>query len=346
MPTFGRTSTLIHGPTGNMVKTPLLVPSFSSKGFRIPKQGAAEVETVLQLTGQSITEAYLLSAYDIYHKHLPAAEALPFRPTMIILDSGGYEVSDDKDLSDVREASRGGKPWDIEKWHSVVSGWPQEYATILVNYDHPDRREPLDHQIEGALDAFRDYRHHLWTFLLKPETKEAATVHTVLNKLSSEDMAKELRPFDVIGVTEKELGSNLLERMVRIARLRGSLDRAHVKAPIHVFGSLDPLGASLYFLAGAEIFDGLTWIRYSYKGGLCVYIDNAAAVDPDHFTLSLHHDIVRARTMWQNLSALEVLKETLIQFHQQQDFVKLGIHGEVLRKAADALIARIGPGGI
>jgi hypothetical protein len=34
------------------------------------------------------------------------------------------------------------------------------------------------------------------------------------------------------------------------------LDEAGVKSPIHVFGALDPLTVCLYFVAGAEVFDG------------------------------------------------------------------------------------------
>ena len=54
-------------------------------------------------------------------------------------------------------------------------------------------------------------------------------------------------------VIEKELGDSALVRMERIARLRRALDDAEVKAPVHVFGALDPILSCMYFLAGAEI---------------------------------------------------------------------------------------------
>ena len=47
-----------------------------------------------------------------------------------------------------------------------------------------------------------------------------------------------------------------------------ALDDAGVGIPIHVFGSLDPLISPIYWLAGAEIFDGLTWINMAYDPDL------------------------------------------------------------------------------
>ena len=66
-----------------------------------------------------------------------------------------------------------------------------------------------------------------------------------------------LEGFDLVGVTEKELGNSLLNRLHNTSRLRMALDEVSNEAPIHVFGSLDPLNVPLYFAAGAEVFDGL-----------------------------------------------------------------------------------------
>ncbi len=49
--------------------------------------------------------------------------------------------------------------------------------------------------------------------------------------------------------------------MQNIAKLRKALDKAGLNIPLHVFGSLDTVTTPLYFLAGADIFDGLTWLR-------------------------------------------------------------------------------------
>src|SRR6185312_9373800 len=87
-----------------------------------------------------------------------------------------------------------------------------------------------------------------------------------------------LSNFDVIGFTEKELGPSTLDRMVFIARLRQELEAAGLDIPIHIFGSLDTISTPLYFLAGADIFDGLTWLRYSYFDGLTLYKHNYGAM--------------------------------------------------------------------
>ena len=79
-------------------------------------------------------------------------------------------------------------------------------------------------------------------------------------------MLRLLRTFDIVGVTEREIGESIHDRLVNIARLRKSLNAAEVTIPIHVFGGLDPLLTPLYFAAGAEIFDGLGWLRYAYQG--------------------------------------------------------------------------------
>ena len=51
-----------------------------------------------------------------------------------------------------------------------------------------------------------------------------------------------------------------------------------METPIHVFGSLDTVTTPMYFLAGADIFDGLTWLRFAFHGGYTVYKHNYGAL--------------------------------------------------------------------
>jgi hypothetical protein len=74
-----RSQTLRH-PSGETFTTPLLVPSFSSKGFRINKNGRSEIWGVFANTAEFLTEAILVSAYDIHHKHLPRPNRFRFKP--------------------------------------------------------------------------------------------------------------------------------------------------------------------------------------------------------------------------------------------------------------------------
>ena len=262
---LARSSTLRHRGSGVALQTPLLVPSFSSKGFsRAKDSDQSEIGKILTASGEFLTEAYLISAYDIHHGHVPGPMELPFTPELIFLDSGGYEISTDRDYSSVLDPLPAPGDWDLERWESVVSSWPDEIPLVAISYDHHDERAPFGTQVSLARQRFRVCREHLHSLLIKPETESQLTLSGALKAASAD--AGELAGFDIVGVTEKELGRSMLERMVRIATLRLAMDAAEVTAPVHVFGALDPISVCLYFMAGAEIFDGLTWIRY---GWLC-----------------------------------------------------------------------------
>jgi len=92
--------------------------------------------------------------------------------------------------------------------------------------------------------------------LLKPET----TNQRFLQVPAIVENIRALADFDIIGLTEKEVGSSIFDRMQNIATIRLALDKAGMEIPIHVFGSLDTITTPMYFLAGADIFDGLTWL--------------------------------------------------------------------------------------
>ncbi|NLD49671.1 MAG: hypothetical protein GX660_21190 [Clostridiaceae bacterium] len=325
-----RHSTLRH-PTGTVIKTPLLVPSFSSKGFRMDKEGNSEVSDALQTCQEAITEAMLLSAYDLGHHHIPYD--FGFMPEIIIVDSGGYEVSDEHDLSAVWRYKTEIKKWDLDQYRSVLNTWPKHVPSIFVSYDN---RAPQLKQIEAARELFKDYPDHLHDFLLKPETP----TQTMLKVENISPFVEELSAFDIIGVTEKELGNSLLNRMLALAKLRRLLDNHKINAPIHVFGSLDPITSSLYFLAGAEIFDGLTWLRYSYWDGKAIYYQNFAA------TIGVHvrEDRVLAKSLFDNIYFLQELKYQMIDFIPDKDFTKFKFNSEILKQAYDRFRGEGGEG--
>src|SRR5688500_5201088 len=93
-----RKSKLIH-PSGSTLDTPLLIPSFSSKGFSVDKDGISETATALKITSESIYESMLISAYDIHYGYIPLGEISGAFPQITFVDSGGYETSDSFDLS-------------------------------------------------------------------------------------------------------------------------------------------------------------------------------------------------------------------------------------------------------
>jgi hypothetical protein len=246
-----------------VTKTPLVVPSFSSKGF-------PDVGSIVKALSGTISEGVLVSAYDFYKGKL---KEIPSFPSYIILDSGGYECSDCRDLSDTNMENYKNVNWDYDDLISVLDGWNASVPTFSVSYDHPKVRCSVEEQIAKANSQFTGRA--LGKFLLiKPSTRDASRV-------SIEDVIKsryDLHRFDAIGFTEKELGYSIFERMKAIGKMRMALAEAGINIPIHIFGSLDMLSVPLYFMAGADIFDGLTWLRYYYSDDGALYLRTASAL--------------------------------------------------------------------
>ena len=291
-----RTSTIRHKDSDVSLTTPLLIPSFSSKGFaRSKTDGKSEIGKILATASEFLTETFLISAYDIFYKHLPNPSDLSCTPEMIFVDSGGYETSTDCDYSSVIDPVSNPEPWTTEHLESVFDNWPDHVPAIFVSFDHPDDQKTFAAQVADARRLFRGRRQQLTLLLLKPETKTQTTLDRTIN--SAVANTSELGSFDIIGLTEKELGRTMIDRMSQIAKLRRAMDEAGVKAPLHIFGALDPLSVCLYYISGAEIFDGLSWLRYGYRDGLCIYTHNLGVVD---YGLHVRDDFVRSRSITDN----------------------------------------------
>ena len=328
-----RTSTIRHIDSGVSMKTPLLIPSFSSKGFAKSKEdGRSEIGKILAMAGEFLTEVFLISAYDIFYEHMPHPSNMSYTPEMIFVDSGGYEISTDIDYSSAIYPLSNPEPWEIEKLESVIENWPVHIPAVFVNFDHHDYRKPFTDQVADARRLFQRCRQHLKILLLKPETKTQTTLNETIR--SAIVNIEELGSFDIIGVTEKELGQTMLNRMCQITKLRLAMDEADVKAPLHIFGSLDPLSVCLYYIAGAEIFDGLTWIRYAYKDGLCIYTHNMGVVQ---YGLHMKDDHLRSRILTENYYYLQSLQHRLLEFETTRSFGKLEPHADLLSNAYDSL---------
>ena len=71
-------------------RTPLLIPSFSSKGF-------PEIDKAIRYNSGLIDGVTLVSSYDLHYGKITP----PFDfASLIFLDSGGYEASKETELSD------------------------------------------------------------------------------------------------------------------------------------------------------------------------------------------------------------------------------------------------------
>ena len=340
-----RRSALNHRASGLSLETPLVIPSFSSKGFGKIGQRKTEVAQLLSTASEILTGVYLISAFDLHYEQIPAPRELPARPELIVLDSGGYETSDDHDLSAVYRPELDLKPWTQEMLAGVLDRWPQELPAVFVSFDHHDSRRPVGEQLAAARALFKGRSDQLSCFLLKPETRDQSTLRDAVSVATAR--AEEMRSFDVVGVTEKELGSSPIERMKRIAILRRALDEAQAQAPIHVFGALDPASVCLYYLAGAEMFDGLTWLRYAFvrdrehNKDHCVYMHSYSVIQEN---LRLTDSKLRLRVIAENYYYLVDLQNRLRDFHATGDYAKLP-HSDFLRNACDSLDGELNRGG-
>jgi len=332
---LARSSKLRH-PSGIVLETPLLVPSFSSKGFPVEKGGRSQVSLALKITSEALTESMLISAFDIHHKYIPHPKKFTVAPQITFVDSGGYETSQAFDFSAVsRNPFPIDQEWNELKLAATLDTWPERLPAAFVNFDHGSVRKPLKNQVDDARRFFARYPKHLSVFIMKPETKrqQYVQVPSILGR------ARELRHFDIIGITEKELGNSILERMENVARIRQALTQASVEAPIHVFGSLDPLTSCLYFLAGAEIFDGLTWLRYTYLGGASVYTHEFGALN-----VGIHERdaLVRDMALMNNLFYLRRLQHEMRAFLLEFNFGQFSHHADLLERSYDSLCATLG----
>ena len=332
---LARKSILKH-PNGTQIATPLLVPSFSSKGFYVDSESESELNKLYEVASEYITESMLISAFDISYKNIKDINYDIAEITFI--DSGGYEVANSYDLSTVYMADTAKKEWSEIKLRNVYKDIPDNYTIVLVNYDHPDKRVILEKQIEDADIFFNDYPYHLHTLLIKPEDcdKSNINIESVLKSVHR------LNQFDIIGVTEKELGNSIFERMLGVAKIRIALDNAGIFSPLHIYGSLDPMASILYFIAGAEIFDGLTWLRYGFLDGEAKYYSNYGAK-----THGIDKDDERMKLLMleNNISYLTTMKQQMKIFLSEYDFGIFGKNnklGKLIEDSYRLLKAEIG----
>jgi hypothetical protein len=144
--------------------------------------------------------------------------------------------------------------------------------------------------------------------------------------------------FDVIGITETELGNTLLDRMANIARVRTAMDTEGVYKPLHIFGSLDPVCTPLYFLAGADIFDGLTWLRFSFMEDIAVYHRNRG---PLQFGAKERDKRALVRSYDANLHYLEELTGRMHRYLLDGNEDRFERHAAFYRECIDDLRVRL-----
>lgn len=277
-----------------------MLPSFSSKG--VPK-----IKQVIQGTSERIGVPCLISAYDLYYERIDGpfdfAEAL-------FVDSGGFEASKEIEFSEYGLVPHEPLEWDQAKYGHVVRGWNSATKTVLVSYDHPRERYSTSDQIQRADEMLPTGPRLFRELLLKPEpasidTDSSAQATKTVNVNAIVSHISEMNKFDAIGVTEKEIGLTLRDRLLNIARIRRAMMQTGMESkPIHIFGSLDTICTPLYYVAGADIFDGLTWLKFSYEAGMTMYRQSYVARTLG-MDFVLDRDLVDLQCHWANIAYLK-----------------------------------------
>jgi hypothetical protein len=339
--------------------TPILVPGLSSRAVgpvlaQLPWMKKRKPELVEASFVHSyslvsgIQESLLVSAYDIKHKLLTDYNKFSSGFTgsrwdgknLLIIDSGWYEKT--VGPPDGPFVHQVGAPleWELSDFETTIDSLDAAVRAVVVSWDS---NGSYRQQIQSAQAFFAKRPRFASTILLKPPGK--ARFHSFKNLAPAE--AANLRAFSIVGVTEKELGDCIMDRLVELARLRLLLTRADVNVPIQVFGGLDPLYTPLYFAAGGEIFDGLGWLRYFYNDGRSYGRETAALVGKGQ--LSKRSAQIVLMTQIQNLDEIAALTDELRLFAKGDcDTRKLGrvpaSHsvGDILTPAIENLRLRLG----
>jgi hypothetical protein len=122
------------------LRTPMLLPSFSSKGF-------PNVKKIFKAAEEYISDEVLVSAYDVKYGLLDP----PFDfASIVFLDSGGYEASKDAELSETFDREHVARDWSPELHAEVVAKWKCASPTVFVNFDSPKFRMKTSEQIARA----------------------------------------------------------------------------------------------------------------------------------------------------------------------------------------------------
>lgn len=289
--------------------TPMLVPSISSRTNIDPTK-------IIKMISETYTGPLLISAYDM--KHAENFPQVSF-PSLIFIDSGGYECAKDYEISEIGLYRPDSKEWNKDLYSEIIDG-SETYAPpkVVVSYDHPSERISIEEQIKGARELFRKKEGIIKELLIKPEPSKPNEI----NVEQVEQYVNKFTPFDIIGFTEKELGRSVLERMSAIAKIRKVMDRNQLNIPIHIFGSLDPITTPLYYISGAAIFDGLSWLRFIFSRCDSLYIDSFG---PYHIDIEASMKQIFERSIAENLGYIRRLNMNLRKFQANKDYKYLGL---------------------
>lgn len=311
---------------------PLFIPSFSSKGnLLIYCQDGKYVSDnyeLLQVLDVRVSNSYLVSAYDIFYGYMPQDPNDWPDTDYLFIDSGGYEISDNYDLSERNKFNYKIHPWDIDKMkqvYRIATSCPKfsNSTIVLSGYDILGTYED---QLKSILKLSEEFPDALVNFIIKPVFSFEHLLDCIAKNIEL------LRNVPIIGLTEKELGDTIQKRLLNLISLKKLLVSLNWDGKIHIFGGLEPNLSILYYFAGADIFDGLSWQRMRYR-------TNSTLWDPFIYNISRNEFENKYLMMIDNLAMLHDMSNTLS--YKSKNRITTMIKLEELLKNAEISINRI-----
>ena len=147
----------------------------------------------------------------------------------------------------------GNVPWSRDDYFEIAADVDEAANGILVNYDG---YEPLEQQIRRAAEDF--FASAPYGKRLSVETESPARLVNMARVAKYVDELAQIRHNRHCA---REVGGSLTQRCRTVMTLRDTLDDADINMPVHVFGAITPLEVLTYFFCGADVFDGLNWLR-------------------------------------------------------------------------------------
>lgn len=293
------------------IETPLLVPSFSS----VVLSNIREIHSNLK---DHISTASLISAYDLHYGFINEAEI--WVSDVVFIDSGNYEVEYLKRVSSKRR-----RPWSLSKYVQLIESLKPLTALAIINFDV---KQSLKSQISRASNLFKEFENYASCFLYKPTSNSAnfVEISSLIKNITL------LEPFDILGIAEKELGNSLLRRCENLLKIRKALNDKDFNTPIHIFGCFDPLTVVSYFICGADIFDGTSWLKFTFHKNVATYVSNHAFLKGGW---SESDNGVQASAYVLNLKELTHLMHYMRRFAREYNFDVLGLETDILKEVKD-----------
>ncbi len=220
------------------IQSPFFYPSISSIHTN------HDVHDYFKLIHKTGYPAFLVSAYDLYNRKdfIADINSAYKGGFLVLMDSGHYEAFWRKD-----------KKWTFKKLKKILNNLDVDLCfSYDVYYEEKNKAEHIKETIKYAA-------------MTGGAQKSGITIPIIHGTPENfPDVVKKvvqgINP-EMIGITERELGSSLLERAKNLRSIRLELDKTRENIPIHLLGTGNPTSILVYFLCGADFFDALEWCK-------------------------------------------------------------------------------------